>query len=230
MRSRDAAEAGRVDDSSPARKPAAKRAAAPKARAPRKRPAAVVEAPAVVEPAPRRRLRRLLLPAATLVVGAGVAAAALLLLRGEDARPPDVRAGAPLLVSADELAAHARAAGDPVYWAGEIEDRRLELTTTSTGTFVRYLPPGVEVGDGRRTLTVATYPLANAFATATARARNAQMASEEVERGGLAVWNRRRPTSVYLAFPNGRPLIEIYSPNAGEALRLARSGQVVAVR
>ena len=219
-----------MDESRGAKKRAPKRTAAPNARAPRKRPAAVVEAPIVPEAAPTRRLRRLLLATAATVVVAGAAAAALLLLRGGDASPPDVRAGVPVVVSADELAAHADAVGARVYWAGTIEGRRLELTTTSSGTFVRYLPPGVDAGSDDRALTVASYPLANAFATATSRARNPQMASARTQQGGLAVWSRERPTSVYLAFPDVRQLIEIYSPDADEARRLARSGRIVAVR
>ena len=219
-----------MDDSSAAKKPVRKRAATPKARAPRKRPAAVVEAPLVVEAAPKRRWRRPLVAAATLVVAAGIAAGALLVLRGQDAHPPAVRTGVPVLVSADELAAYADATDAPIYWAGAIEGRRLELTTTSAGTFVRYLPPDIAAGDDDRALTIATYPLANAFATATARARNPQFTSEETQRGGLVVWNRERPTSIYLAFPDVRQLVEIYSPDAGEARRLARSGEIVAAR
>ena len=208
-----------------AKKPARKRAATPKAPA-RKKPAA---APVVPEAAPKRRPRRVLAAAAILVLAAAAAGGALLVLRGEDVSAPDVRPGVPILVSADELAAHAHAVGAPVYWAGEIEGRRLELTTTSTGTFVRYLPPGAAAGNADRALTIATYPLANAFATATARARNAQMTSARTPEGGLAVWSRRRPTSVYLAFPDVRQLIEIYSPDAAAARRIARSGEIVAV-
>ena len=220
-----------MDDSGAAKKPARKRTAAPKARAPRKRAAPVVEAPVVVELAPKRRSRRPVVAAATLLLlTAAAAAGAFLLLRGEDVRPPAVRAGVPVLVSADELTAYADAAGAPVYWAGEIEDRRLELTKTSAGTFVRYLPPGIATGDDERALTIATYPLGNAFATATARARSAEAVSEKTQRGGLVVWNRGRPTSVYIAFPGVRQLIEIYSPDADEARGLARSGRIVAVR
>jgi hypothetical protein len=55
------------------------------------------------------------------------------------------------------------------------------------------------------------------------------MVSEKTERGGLAVWSRERPTSVYVAFPDVRQLIEIYSPDADEARRLARSGRIAPV-
>jgi hypothetical protein len=231
MRSRGPAEADAVDDSSGVKKPARKRSASPKPRAPRKRSAPVAEPPVVVEPAPRRRSRRLLVAAAvTLVAAAAATAGALVVLRDDDTRAPDVRAGAPVVVSAAELAAHADATDVPVYWAGAIDGRSLELTTTNSGTFVRYLLTGSAAGDDDRALTIATYPLATAFATATARARTAGFDSEETRRGGLAVWNRERPTSVYLAFPDVRQLIEIYSPDAAEARRLARSGRVVAVR
>jgi hypothetical protein len=219
-----------MDEPGAAKKPTRKRAAAPTARAPRKRPVAKVEEPVVVEAPPKRRSRWLLVATAALVVAAGAAAAALLLLRDDDTHPPAVRAGVPVLVSADELAAYADATGAPIYWAGGIEDRGLELTTTSAGTFVRYLRPGIAAGSDDRALTIATYPLANAFATATARSRGPQMSSERTPRGGLAVWSRERPTSVYLAFPDVRQLIEIYSPDAAEARRLAGSELIVAVR
>ena len=40
------------------------------------------------------------------------------------------------------------------------------------GTFVRYLPLSAPVGDSERAITVATYPLRNAFATAVSRSKS----------------------------------------------------------
>lgn len=44
--------------------------------------------------------------------------------------------------------------------------------------------------------------------------------------GGLATWSRRRRSSVYLAYPGTDQLIEVFSPRAGDARRLALAGDV----
>lgn len=234
MRRPRRAEAEPMDDPEAA-PPARKRAATRKPATPRKRPTAKSKPakpqPPVAQAAPapsRRRPRAALVLALLVLVAAAAAAAAFLWFAGDDAAP-DVRAGVPVSVSADELASYAEETDATVYWAGAIPSRELELTATRAGTYVRYLSPGYEVGDERRLLTIATYPLQNAFATATARAGNAQMASAKTPGGGLAVWSRARPTSVYVAFPQVGQLIEVYSPKSGEATGLARSGDIVPV-
>lgn len=190
---------------------------APKPAAPRKR------APA--KPAPPdadrgRRGRRLAFASAGLVVVVAASfAAGFLFLRGDD-RPSQSQAVASFASSHD----------GPVYWAGTIPARKLELTTTSAGTFVKYLPLSAAVGDSARTITVATYPLRNAYATAAARAKSAQMTSRETAGGGVVVWNLTRPTSVYLAFPGVPRLVEVYAPDADEARTLALSGRIRPVR
>ena len=71
------------------------------------------------------------------------------------------------------------------------------------------------VGDSARAITIATYPLRNAYATAVSRSKSAQMTSKrEAAGGGLVVWSRTRPTSVYLAFPGVPQLVEVYAPDA----------------
>jgi hypothetical protein len=47
-----------------------------------------------------------------------------------------------------------------------------------------------------------------------------------VSGGGLAVYSRTQPNSVYVAFPRGNVQIEVYDPSAPRARRLARGGQV----
>ncbi|HUQ22200.1 MAG TPA: hypothetical protein VM049_04225, partial [Gaiellaceae bacterium] len=108
----------------------------------------------------------------------------------------------------------ARSHNGPVYWAGTIPARKLELTTTSAGTFVRYLPLGGKAGDSARAITVATYPLRGAYATAVARAKTAQMTSRIAAGGAVVVWSVTRPTSVYVAFPGVPQLVEVYAPDA----------------
>ena len=50
--------------------------------------------------------------------------------------------------------------------------RKLELTSTSAGTFVRYLPLSASIGGSARAVTVGTYPMRNAYATALGRAKS----------------------------------------------------------
>jgi hypothetical protein len=157
------------------------------------------------------------------------AAVATLLFVGQD-DPPAQDSSAPVTVSAAELASFAGSVGSPVYWGGELPSRTIELTTTATGTFVRYLPAGTTVGGSSRALTIATYPLQDAYGTAARRAKAAGMTSRQTRNGGLAVWSKAQPTSVYVAFRGAPSLIEVYAPQAKEARTLALSGRIRAVR
>ena len=118
----------------------------------------------------------------------------------------------------------------PRLLGGTLASRKLELTTTSVGTFVRYLPLNAPVGDSARAITVGTYPLRNAYATAVSRAKSPAMTSRETSGGGLVVWSQKLPTSVYLAFPGVPQLVEVYAPDADDARTLALSGRIRPVR
>ena len=144
----------------------------------------------------------------------------VLLLRDEEASPGLQSAAG---VSPGELAARADELGLPIYWAGTFPGRTLELTSSSTGAFVRYLPAGAPVGGEDRTLTIATYPMPDAYATATRRARGAGMASAPASNGGLAVWSESQPTSVYVAWRGVPSLVEVYAPRAADARATALS-------
>ena len=153
---------------------------------------------------------------------AASAGAAFLLLRGDDS--PQI--GAPAAVSAETLKSFASSHDGPVYWIGPIAARKLELTSTADGTFVRYLPLSASIGDSARAITVGTYPMRHAYATAVGRAKTTQMTSRETVGGGIAVWSKTRPTSVYLAFPGVPHLVEVYAPDADQARTLALSGRI----
>ena len=158
-------------------------------------------------------------------LAASAAVAVLVLRGGEESEPPP---GAPRAVSAAELQSLADEALQPVYWAGTRPGVRFELTRTRRGkSFVRYLPDGVQVGDKRPAfLTVATYPQPRAYPVTQRSSRRKGMVRESTAGGGLAVWSRRRPNSVYLAYPGRDQLVEVFSPTAGEARRLVVAGQV----
>ncbi len=161
-----------------------------------------------------------------VVLVAAAAVAAFILLDRFDRS----EAGAPAAISTEKLASFASAQDGPVYWAGPLAARKLELTTTSVGTFVRYLPLNAPVGDAERAITIGTYPLRNAYATAVSRSKAPKMTSRETAGGGLVVWSQTLPTSVYLAFPGVPQLVEVYAPDAADARRLALSGDIRPVR
>lgn len=150
---------------------------------------------------------------------AAAVTASLLVLRDEAPAGPSQVSAADLAARADEL-------GQPIYWAGSIPGRTLELTSSPTGAFVRYLPAGRPVGGEGRALTIATYPMEDGYATAARRAKAAGMTSRRTRNGGLAVWSTAQPTSVYVAWPGVRSLVEVYAPRAAEA----RATALAAVR
>lgn len=167
----------------------------------------------------------------TLVFVAAVGGVAATQLGGDETPTAAIRADRPVSVSPRELADFAASHDSTVYWAGGLRSRRLELTMTRDATFVRYLPVGVRAGDPRAQFTtIATYRLDDAYATAVERRSKPRMASRRMPDGGLAVWNRNRPTSVYVAYRGVPHLVEVYDDRARDALKLALSGRLRPVR
>jgi hypothetical protein len=122
--------------------------------------------------------------------------------------------------------------GHPIYWAGVEPDDTYELTRTKDGSvYVRYLPQGISVGDRRPNyLTIGTYPQKDAFRILRATAEKNQVATMDLDNGGLAFVDKKHPTSVYIAYPNADFQIEVYDPAPGRARQLVTSGQVSPVR
>jgi hypothetical protein len=155
----------------------------------------------------------------TLLVHRGSSGAAL------GATPPQLEADTPTVVTPDELASLSSTA-HPVYWAGSMSGRRLEVTSTGKGTFVRYLPAGMRVGLREQALTVATYELADAWDVAQQAAGRKDARKRALADGTVAIWRTSRPTNVYLARPDSTVLVEIFDPDAASARRLSVSGQI----
>jgi ribonuclease E len=177
---------------------------------------------------PRRRHGSGLARGAVVLVAVAAAAALVIAVRW-DSSPEPTRA-TPVAMSPANLLSLAESRDTPIYWAGPFAGRELELTTTTTGTFVRYLPAGATSGNTKLALTIATYPLQGAYATAVQQANEKGMTSEQTENGGLAVWRASKPTSVYVAFRGVPSLVEVYAPAAKEARTLALSGRIKPVR
>ena len=174
---------------------------------------------------PQRRRSRLV--AALAAVAAVIAlVVVILLVTGDDDSAP--KAGTPTEVSAQKLRDFAKDRGNPVFWVGEIEGAKLELTETSRGhVFVRYLPDLAPIGDDKPLYTtVATYPQPDALGTVRNSASRRGNVRRAIPGGGLATWRRSRPNSVYMAVPGIDFLVEVFSPQAKTAQNLATSGRV----
>lgn len=163
-----------------------------------------------------------------VMVAVAISIVALISSRSRDGRFKLER-GVPTEASAGQLRGFATPRR-PVYWAGPSQSGMLEVTRTAKAVYVRYLPKGVKLGDrAPNYLTIATYSVRNATANLRQAAQAPGAAQAKAPRGGIAVWRKSRPTSVYLAYPGVRYLIEVYDPSPRRARRLALGGKVTRV-
>jgi hypothetical protein len=134
-------------------------------------------------------------------------------------------------VSVQSLRDLASSVDHPVYWAGERPGKEYELTITDQGNiFVRYLDANVPIGSRNvASLTIGTYPVADAYAATKAVAQDAGAKTGKTPDGGLVVTNTNKPQSVYVAFPGSDHQIEVYDPDPKTAFSLAESGAVVPI-
>ena len=132
---------------------------------------------------------------------------AWLLLRGDDddSSAENSQTQAPEEVSAAELRDVAQSTGTPVYWAGQIEGRKMELTKTESGrVFVRYLPNDADIGVKQEFLTVGTYPVGNGYNAVRVTARKQGAISARIKGGGLMVASSRSSPSAHFSYPGSR--------------------------
>ena len=128
--------------------------------------------------------------------------------------------------SSTQLTALQAKLGHPIYWLGGQSGSTYELTQTVGGrVYIRYLPHGVAVGASTPYLTVATYPLAGAYATTRSAASRPGVVKVPVA-GGVAFYASARPTSVYLAFPGVNEQVEVFDPSAAVAHSLVSAHRV----
>jgi hypothetical protein len=165
-----------------------------------------------------------------LAVAAGLTAWIALDRNGQDvpAPPAAPQADGPRATTADGLSALAAHRASAVFWAGARKGVVYEVTETTQGyVYVRYLPSGTELGSAQpEFLTVATYPRSNAYGDVAAAARRPGAVTMRLPRGGLAVYDEGRPTSIYLAYRGAGEQVEIYHPSPREARRIVMSGRV----
>jgi len=134
----------------------------------------------------------------------------------------------PVATTESELSALADKLDQPIYWAGEQPGARLELSRTKDARiYVRYLTGNAKIGVRKAGyLTVGTYPFKDAYTALQALAEKPGATVNDVADGGLAVAQANTATSVYLAYPDQDIQIEVYDPNAKQALDLATSGAI----
>jgi hypothetical protein len=133
-------------------------------------------------------------------------------------------------VSVAQIRNLAESVGHPVYWVGPIDGYTYELTRQPNGTvIIRYLPQGAKVGDKKPHLSVATYPFGGAFPAIEKAAKKGDSSSFKVSGGGLAVFAKRYPQSIHVAYPGTSYQAEVYDPKNGTAAAMLKSGKLVAL-
>jgi hypothetical protein len=187
----------------------------------------------VTRPAPRagfglRRIRVGAAIAVAVLIGFG----AWLAFRGgsSSSTSPVPKGSTAVPISVDGLKTIATVVGIPIYWVGEKPGFTYELTkTTDNRVFIRYLPTGVPVGTKTPYLTIATYPFKGAFTATSTLAGKSDSVRIDIGNGGVAFYNQKTRTNVYLAYPGSDYQIEVYDPTPDRARAVVASGEVVPV-
>jgi len=174
---------------------------------------------------PSWNMRSGLIAAVVVLCLAALIVGVLLLAKGEHGF--ELELGVPKVASVSQLQ-QLSSESSPVYWAGPPKRGRLEVTRAEQGAvYVRYLPPGVEVGDPTaRFTTIATYPVPDAYAGLVRDLKTAGALALKPHGGGVGLWRRSTPTSAYLAYPRVDALVEVYDRRPRRARKLARSGEI----
>jgi len=177
----------------------------------------------------RRRSLQIL---AGLVALAAIAAVAIVVLGSTSPKSEKVTPNKPIAASVSRLISYQKEVGHPVYWLGPFKGFTYELTQTSNGdSYIRYLKPGVKLGDPHPKWTiVGTYPAVKPYNTVRVDIVKYKLHYVPVSYHGIAVWSNAHPDNVYLAYPGLEDLIEIYDPGPAQAQKLALSSLLEPVR
>lgn len=162
------------------------------------------------------------LVAASAAVGYGVGVAA----GPRDVEATPMSSGKPTIVSPAYLHEISPLLGI-VYWAGERQDAKIELTVTPESVVIRYLDEDMSAGDEGEALTVATYRNLAGYEALQNLGEGATVT--ESNSGALIAVPENNAGSTYFAFPNGAFQVEVFSPRAGESFDLVSAGDVLPV-
>lgn len=167
-------------------------------------------------------------PTAVIALAALIGLAVWLVIesRGGSGSKNQSNAFGPKALSLSGLRSFAGKVSQPIYWVGSRPDTMYEVTRNSTGIYVRYLPTGVKAGDPKPFLTIGTYPFANAYAATKTGSKGPGTMTVDIKGGGIAAYNKKHRTNVYVAYPGSAFQVEVYAPNRAVPRRLAASGIV----
>jgi len=140
------------------------------------------------------------------------------------------RAARQVVTTPAGLQAIATAAGHSVFWAGEIPNRRYEVTQAGGSVFIRYIRRGTDNERPQSDLVVTTQLFINAFSAVQAVARSAAAIVRHLPRGGLVVAARSPRTQAGFAYRGSHVEADVYDPVPGHALGLVMSGQIREIR
>jgi hypothetical protein len=180
--------------------------------------------------APGARLRVRHVAAGAAVIAVGVVVWLVLRDGSSSSASPLPKGSKAVPISAKGLKTIA-ALGIQIYWVGERPGSTYELTKTADNRiFIRYLPGGVPVGSDKEYLTIATYPVKNAFAVTGRLAGKSSSVRIGIGKGGVAFYDQDTPTRVFLAHRGSDYQIEVYDPSPAQAQRIVATREVSAVR
>lgn len=157
-----------------------------------------------------------------------IAIAAFMVARGGDdsgpSTPQNTLPGFPSTpVGVEGLRALASTAGQSVYWVGPEEGYQYRIVRRADGGVqIDYLPAD---GSSAKPL-VGTYAVPNAYDVTQGVQQQDGDTKQEIAGGGVVIMSAAKPTNVYIAYPGIDYQIEIFHPDPGVALRLARDGRV----
>ena len=101
-----------------------------------------------------------------------------------------------------------------------------EVTRTTSGVYVRYLPTGTPVGSKAPYLTIGSYPLPDAFAVTTEKSKAAGSVRVPPRAGASRFYSETQATNIYVAYPNVDVQIEVYDPTPARARAIVESGRL----
>ena len=114
-----------------------------------------------------------------------------------------------------------------VYWAGERDDMKFELTVMPAAITIRYLPVATDAGSGDEALTVATYRDTAGYDSL--QNLDEGVAVSEATSGAIIAVPDANPLSTYFAFPGAAFQVEVFSPEAGESYELVSDGEIAPI-
>lgn len=115
--------------------------------------------------------------------------------------------------------------GLTVYWVGSQEGALYALNSVSASqNYVRYLPNGKGLTDSSANYRViGTYETKDAFSVTLSNAKKANAVGFTNEDGNAVYYGTLNPNSVYVGVKGSDSQVEIFDPNSGVALIVART-------